>query len=103
MKVIYHQDYQKVYASDPAANAGRMEAILKELEGYYDFLEPAPASEDDLRRIHDQSHIDSISRDPPLYQAACLSAEEDKERVQHFFPLSLRGRSPWQSRNDNKR
>ena len=45
MKVIYHPDYQKVYASDPAAKAGRMEAILKELEGYYDFLEPEPALE----------------------------------------------------------
>ena len=74
MKVIYHPDYQKVYASDPAAEAGRMEAILRELEGHYDFLEPEPASEDDLRRVHTQSHIDSIKRNPLLYQAACLSA-----------------------------
>ena len=74
MKVIYHPDYQKVYASDSAAKAGRMEAILKELEGYYDFLEPEPASEDDLRRVHTQSHIDLIKRDPLLYQVACLSA-----------------------------
>lgn len=74
MKVIYHPDYQKVYASDPAAKAGRMEAILKELEGYYAFLEPEPASEDDLRRVHTQSHIDFIKGNPLLYQIACLSA-----------------------------
>jgi len=73
MKVIYHPEYQKVYASDPAATAGRMEAILKELKGY-DFIEPEPASEDDLRRVHTQSHIDSIKRDSLLYRAACLSA-----------------------------
>jgi len=74
MKVIYHPDYQKVYALDPAANAGRMEAILKELSGHYDFVEPEPASEDDLRRVHTQSHIDSIKSDPLLYHVACLSA-----------------------------
>jgi len=74
MKVIYHPDYQKVYASDPAAKAGRIEAILKELEGYYDFPEPEPASEGDLRRVHTQSHINFIKGNPLLYQIACLSA-----------------------------
>src|SRR4030042_127221 len=74
MKVIFHPDYHKVYASDPAAQAGRIEAVLKEREGHYDFLEPEPASEDDLRRVHTQSHIDSIKREPLLYQIACLSA-----------------------------
>lgn len=74
MKVIYHPDYHKVYASDPAAKAGRIEAIVKELEGYYDFLEPQPASQDDLERVHTDDHIYSIKRDPILYQAACLSA-----------------------------
>ena len=74
MIIVYHPDYQKVYASDPAARAGRIEAILKELKDYYDFLEPEPASEDDLKRVHTQSHIDSIKRNPLLYQVACLSA-----------------------------
>ena len=74
MKVIYHPDYQKVYDSDPAAEPGRMEAILKELKGHYDFLEPEPASEDDLKRVHTENHIDSIKRNPPLYEVACLSA-----------------------------
>jgi hypothetical protein len=31
MKIVYHPDYNEVYASDPAAGAGRMEAILKKL------------------------------------------------------------------------
>ena len=78
MKIVYHPDYHKVYASDPAATAGRIEAIVKELKGKYDFLEPKPASEDDLKRVHAQSHIDFIKRNPEgyetLYEVACLAA-----------------------------
>ncbi|MCS7149791.1 MAG: hypothetical protein RMI93_03520, partial [Caldimicrobium sp.] len=54
--------------------AGRMEAILKELEGKYEFIEPEPASEEDLKRVHSQGHIESIKRNPRLYEIACLSA-----------------------------
>ena len=78
MKIVYHPDYNEVYTSDPAAAAGRMEAILKELAGEYDFLEPSPASEDDLKRVHTQSHIECIKRNPysyeDLYEIACLAA-----------------------------
>ena len=41
MKIIFHEDYHRVYASDPAASEGRMEAIddlwhMLELEGDID-------------------------------------------------------------------
>jgi len=74
MKIVYHPRYTEVYASDPAASPGRMEAILKDLQGYYDFVEPQTASEDDLRRVHTQYHIESIKRDKHLYEIACLAA-----------------------------
>ena len=74
MKVVYHPRYTEVYASDPAASPGRIEAILKELEGEYDFVEPQAASEDDLSRVHTQHHIESIKRDKHLYDIACLAA-----------------------------
>jgi len=78
MKIVYHPNYNEVYASDPAAGAGRIEAILKELKGKYDFLEPKPASENDLKRVHTQSHIDLIKRNPNRYEnpyeIACLAA-----------------------------
>ncbi|MBM3118255.1 MAG: histone deacetylase family protein [Chloroflexi bacterium] len=74
MKIIYHPRYTEVYASDPAASGGRMEAILKELEGKYDFVEPDVVSEDDLKRVHSQYHIESIRRDRHLYDIACLAA-----------------------------
>ncbi|MCS7163597.1 MAG: histone deacetylase [Thermodesulfovibrio sp.] len=74
MKIIFHSKFKDVYASDPAAKAGRMEAILKELEGKYDFVEPEPATQQDLKRVHSQRHIDSIRKNPHLYEIACLSA-----------------------------
>ncbi len=74
MKVVYHPRYTEVYASDPAASPGRIESILKELEGKYDFIQPQPAFEDDLIRVHSQYHIESIKRDKHLFEIACLAA-----------------------------
>jgi len=74
MKIVYHPRYTEVYASDPAASPGRIEAVLKELEGKYDFVEPQAASENDLRRVHTDNHIQSIKRDKHLYEVACLAA-----------------------------
>ena len=74
MKIVFHPRYTEVYTSDPAAGAGRIEAILKELEGAYDFVEPQAASVDDLRRVHVQSHVESIQREKHVYEIACLAA-----------------------------
>ena len=74
MKIVYHPRYSEIYASDPAASPGRIEAILKEVEGRYDFIQPQAASEDDLRRVHTQGHIESIKRDKHVYDIACLAA-----------------------------
>ena len=74
MKIVYHPRYTEVYDSDPAAEPGRIEAILRELEGKYEFTEPEPATEEDLRRVHTQTHIESIKGKPHLYEIACLSA-----------------------------
>ena len=74
MKIIYDPRYAEVYVSDPAAKSGRMEAVLKKLQGSYDFLKPEPANEEDLERVHTRNYIDSIKRNPSLYEIACLSA-----------------------------
>jgi acetoin utilization deacetylase AcuC-like enzyme len=74
MKIVYHPRYTEVYALEPAASPGRMGAILKELKGRYDFVEPQAASEDDLSLVHVLSHIESIKRDRQVYDIACLAA-----------------------------
>ena len=48
MKVVYHEKYGMVYSSDPASAHGRMESICRELQAYFEFVEPKPASEKDL-------------------------------------------------------
>ncbi len=74
MKIIYHPAYCEVYSSDPASAPGRIEAILKEIEGSYSFLEPRPAAEIDIKRVHGSHHINSIKKDPLLYDISCLAA-----------------------------
>lgn len=74
--VVFHPAYLKVYSNEAAAAPGRIEAILKELQGVPDFIfvEPEPATEEDLRSVHTQAHIDSVKRNPQLYDIACLAA-----------------------------
>ncbi len=74
MKVIFHPRFYEVYTSDPAAGRGRMEAITKELKGEFDFIKPEPASEEDLERVHGRSHIQSVKREPLVYEMALLAA-----------------------------
>lgn len=74
MKVIFHPRYYEVYTSDPAAARGRMEPMVKALEKEFEFLEPAPASEKDLERVHGRSHIQSVKRDSHVYEVGLLAA-----------------------------
>jgi len=74
VKIVYHEIYKQGYTSDPAASPGRIESILKELQGKYEFIRPEPATESDLRRVHTQFHIESIKKDRRLHEIACLAA-----------------------------
>ncbi len=74
MKVIFHEDYKAVYDCDPAAARGRMECIVEELEGQYEFVEPQPASEEDILLVHDKRHLDSVKGKPLIYRTALLAA-----------------------------
>ncbi len=74
MKVIFHNRYFEVYTHDPAAAAGRMEAIVNVLKGKFEFVEPEPASERDLERVHGRQHIQSVKKDPLVYEVGLLAA-----------------------------
>ena len=52
MKVVYHPRYGEIYSSDPAAGAGRMEAILRVVSPHFELVEPEPALENDIRDVH---------------------------------------------------
>jgi acetoin utilization deacetylase AcuC-like enzyme len=74
MKVVFHPRFYEVYTSDPAAAKGRMEAITRELEGGFEFIEPEPASGQDLERVHGRQHIQNVKRDPLVYEIGLLAA-----------------------------
>lgn len=73
MKVFFHPDFYNEYTSDPAAETGRMEAIVKEIEGLYDIVICDPATEDDLLAAHNHMHLEQVRR-LGLYDIAALSA-----------------------------
>ena len=74
MKVIFHPRFYEVYASDPAAAAGRMEPMVKALEKEFEFVQPEPASERDLTRVHGRQHIQSVKSEPIVYEIGLLAA-----------------------------
>jgi acetoin utilization deacetylase AcuC-like enzyme len=73
VKVVYHKKYCEVYASDPAAQSGRMESIYKELRGHFEFVVPEPASEEDILLVHGKSHVENVKAHPLTYEIALLA------------------------------
>ena len=73
MKVVFHEDFYKVYTSDPAASAGRMEAIVTAIAPHVDFVNAQPASRKDISNVHNKNHIERV-RQSGLYDIAALAA-----------------------------
>jgi acetoin utilization deacetylase AcuC-like enzyme len=74
VKIVYHPDFAQEYAHDPAASPGRLDGVLVELRGSYQFVQPDPASEEQLARAHSARHIESVRSDRLLFHVACLAA-----------------------------
>ena len=73
MKVVYHEDYNRVYTSDPAASSGRIEAVEAILKGKVEFVEPEPATKEEILRLHTPEHVHSVERQG-IYEIAALAA-----------------------------
>lgn len=73
MKIVFHPDFYQVYTSDPAAASGRMESIVTEISGHYEFIEPTPATDEDIAAVHSSSHIEHV-KGHGLYDIAALAA-----------------------------
>jgi acetoin utilization deacetylase AcuC-like enzyme len=74
MKVIFHERFYEVYTSDPAAAAGRMEAIVEALGNDFEFVKPPAASEEDLTLVHMPDQVQRIKRSKHIYEIGMLSA-----------------------------
>jgi len=60
MKVILHDDYYRVYTSDPAALAGSMESIVELIKPHLEFVKAQPAPEDQIAFAHDSAQIEYV-------------------------------------------
>jgi acetoin utilization deacetylase AcuC-like enzyme len=74
MKVVYHPRYEEVYASDPAAAAGRMESIIKEVWPHFESVMAEPATIGDISLVHSDEHIKYVQRMALTYEIALLAA-----------------------------
>ncbi len=73
MKVIFHEDFYQVYTSDPAAEKGRMEAIVQTIQSQVEFVTAVPATQSQISAVHTQRHIERVLRIGP-YSMAALAA-----------------------------
>ena len=73
MKVYFNPDFYAEYTADPAAEAGRMEAIIDTIAPHVELLSFSPATEKDLQTVHPKGHIEGI-RSQGLYDIAALAA-----------------------------
>jgi acetoin utilization deacetylase AcuC-like enzyme len=73
MKVVYHEDYNQIYSSDPASDPGRIQAIEVELRGKVTWVTPIAAAREDILRVHTEGRINSVEREG-VYTIAALAA-----------------------------
>lgn len=73
MKVVYHEDYNQVYTSDPAAEAGRIQAVEMALHGKVKFVTPVAALQEDILKVHTPDHLRSVEHEG-VYEIAALAA-----------------------------
>jgi acetoin utilization deacetylase AcuC-like enzyme len=73
MKVIYSHSFYPVYTYDPAAVAGRIEAVMNALPSDLELIEAEPATEAQIALAHTLDHIEYV-RQEGLYDIAALAA-----------------------------
>lgn len=73
MNVYFNLQFYDEYTSDPAAESGRMEAIVDVLTPHVDFVDGEIADEEDLLAAHTCDHIEYV-QEQGLYDIAALAA-----------------------------
>ena len=72
MKIIYSRSFEKRYATNPVESPDRVSLSAHEQQGY-EFVEPSPASLQDIARVHGREHIERVKAGG-LYDVAALAA-----------------------------
>ncbi|MBN2297968.1 MAG: histone deacetylase family protein [Deltaproteobacteria bacterium] len=73
MKVVFNEDFYSVYTMDPAAEEGRIEAVVEVIGPHVTFVTAQNASDADIEAVHTSSQIDYVKRHG-LHAIATLAA-----------------------------
>jgi acetoin utilization deacetylase AcuC-like enzyme len=73
MKVVFHDDFYRVYTSDPASEAGRMEAVMEVIEDKVELVQARSATAEEIEAVHSDRHIKEVER-MNLHPIAALAA-----------------------------
>lgn len=73
MKVVFHENFRASYTSDPAAEAGRMEAVERAIRRKATWVKAVAATEEEIAAVHTGTHIDHV-RAEGVYDMAALAA-----------------------------
>ena len=72
-EIIFHDQFYSVYTYDPAAEEGRMEAIIEEMADFT-MISPQPAIDEDVLLVHGENHLSRVKSDrDQLYNIALLA------------------------------
>ena len=76
VKIVYHPFMLNTYDDTPAGAPGRLESAVEALRKQpdYEFIEPKPATEEQLLRVHRRDHIEEVKQDAHLAKMALLAA-----------------------------
>jgi len=73
MKVIFHEDFYKEYTSDPAAEEGRIEAVMEVISGEIELITAQNALLEDIEAVHTPAHMERV-KNMGLHEIASLAA-----------------------------
>lgn len=73
IKVVFDEAFYQVYDHDPAAEPGRMEAIIRVIDSHVEVIPAVAASDEQIAAVHTGTHISGVRRQG-LYQIASLAA-----------------------------
>lgn len=72
-KVVFHADFFQVYTADPAAEAGRLEAVLEVIRPQVELVAAQAAPAEAIAAVHTERRLASV-RDQGIYGIAALAA-----------------------------
>ncbi len=72
VKIVYCRTFEERYQTNPVESPDRI-ALPRKMLDEYEFVEPLPASLQDIARVHGNEHIEQV-KNRGLYNAAALAA-----------------------------